>query len=300
MGGGKIRSGRLRRLWRDGRTRILFWTGLVALLFGVLDLGQPIEQLLYLARTQAQHKASGDIVIVGIDDKTLAEYQQVPLPRHVQAALADRLRELGARRVFYDFDFSLTTQPKEDQALATALERLHGRGTIAVRFVVDPLTKTKIDSFPHEMFRKHAHLGTINVQFMAHGTVWTVPYALTYGGHDYPSFAASLSGVHGRAGEMAPIDYSIDPASIPLLSAADVLDGTIARGSVEGKDILVGATSLRLGDEYQMPSRGAMPGVYGHVLGAETLKAGRPLALGWQLPLLLALALAAIAINLRR
>ena len=51
MGGKRIRTEWLRRLWRDGRTRILFWTGLVALLFGLLDIGQPIEHVLYVART---------------------------------------------------------------------------------------------------------------------------------------------------------------------------------------------------------------------------------------------------------
>src|SRR3954464_11487918 len=148
MGGGKIRSGRLRRMWRDGRTRILFWTGLVALLFGLLDLGQPIEQLLYVARAQVQHKASGGIVIVGGDERSLERIPRRPGPRRAHAALADRLNSLGAARVFFDFDFSLPSQQADDRAFAAALARLNGRGTLALRFIIDPITKKRVDSFP--------------------------------------------------------------------------------------------------------------------------------------------------------
>jgi EAL domain-containing protein (putative c-di-GMP-specific phosphodiesterase class I)/CHASE2 domain-containing sensor protein len=287
-------------MWRDGRTRILFWTGLVALLFGLLDIGQPIEHVLYLARAQAQHKASGSIVIVGIDEKSLERVPQVPWPRRTQAALVDQLNGLGAARVFFDFDFSLASQPTDDRLFADALGRLGGRATLGLRFLIDPLTGKRSDAFPLEALRKQAKLANINVQYMARGSVWNIPYALTYAGRDYPSFAAALANKSGPANEMFPVDYSIDPRSIPVISAADILDGRVRREAIQGKTIVVGATSLRLGDEFLMPRHGPAPAVYVHALGAETLMLGTPVVLGWSLPLLLAFGAATICAFARR
>lgn len=300
MGGKTIISGRIRRLWRDGRVRILFWCGLVALIFGALDLGQQIEQLLYVARAQAQRKASGNVVIVALDDRSLERIPQIPWPRGVHATLVDRLNALGVGRVFFDFDFSLPSEAKEDRALTAALRRLDGRGTLALRFLVDPLTGKKIDSFPLTMFRQHANLANINVQYMAHGSVWRVPYAMTYGGRAYPSFAAALAHKSGSIGEMFPIDYSIDPKTVPVVSAIDLLDGRIRPDAIRGKSVIIAATSLRFSDEFLMPRHGLAPAVYVQVLGAETLMIGVPVVVGWFLPFLLAFAAATICIVSRR
>jgi len=293
MGGRHLGSERLRALRRDSRARILLWVGFVALLFGVLDLGRIFEQTLYLARTQAQHKASGKIVIIGIDERSIERIPQVPWPRGVHATLADRLNALGAERVFFDIDFSLPSQPKEDKAFAAALARLQGRATLALRFLIDPLTGKRIDSFPLESLRRQSNLANINVQYMAHGSVWHVPYALTYGGRDYPSFAAALARKSGPTGEMFPIDYSIDARSVPIVSAIDVMDGRVRPEVIRGKTVIIATSTLRLGDEFLMPRHGPAPGVYVQVLGAETLMAGIPFVVGWFLPLLI-VALASI------
>jgi EAL domain-containing protein (putative c-di-GMP-specific phosphodiesterase class I)/CHASE2 domain-containing sensor protein len=300
MGGKRIRSDWLRHVWRDGRTRILFWTGLVALLFGLLDLGQPIEQLLYVARTQAQHKASGEIVIVAIDEHSLQRIPQIPWPRRTDAVLTDRLNSLGAARLFFDFDFSLPSQSADDHAFADALRRFNGRATLAIRFLIDPLTGKRVETFPIDMLRRSTRLANINVQYMAHGSVWNVPYALTYTGRPYPSLAAALARKSGPTGETFPIDYSIDPKSIPVLSAVDVLEGRVRPEAVRGKSIVVATTALRLGDEFLMPRHGPAPAIYVQVLGAETLMAGAPAKLGWLLPLLLAFGAAAACALARR
>jgi EAL domain-containing protein (putative c-di-GMP-specific phosphodiesterase class I)/CHASE2 domain-containing sensor protein len=301
MGGKRIRSEWLGRVWRDGPARVLFWTGLVALLFGVLDVGRPIENLLYVARTEAnEHKASGKIVIVAMDERSVDRIPLIPWPRSIHAKIADRLNSLGVDRVFYDLDFSLASRANEDQAFADALSRLNGRATLALRFVVDPLTGKRVDSFPLEKLRRQVHLANINAQYMAHGAIWQIPYALTYGGRDYPSFAASLARTSGPTGEMFPIDYSIDPASVPVVSAIDILEGRVRPEAVRGKTAVIAPATLRLGDEFIMPRRGPSPGVYAQILGAETLLAGTPLVLGWFLPLLFAAACAVVCVFARR
>jgi adenylate cyclase len=52
------------------------------------------------------HTASGSVVIVDIDTKSLAEYGQWPWPRYRIAQLLDRLREFGARSVCVDILFA--------------------------------------------------------------------------------------------------------------------------------------------------------------------------------------------------
>jgi EAL domain-containing protein (putative c-di-GMP-specific phosphodiesterase class I)/CHASE2 domain-containing sensor protein len=300
MGGRKVRA-EGRRAWRrDRRVRALFWASIAALLFGILDLGQPLEQDLLIARNSARlHKASGDIVLVGIDDRSLEQFQQWPWPRSLHAALADRLREAGARRVFFDIDFSIPTESKEDRALADAFRRLGGRVTVPVHFVIDPSTGERTDSFPAPILRPWVQLGSINTRYSAQGYVWGVPYALTYKGVDRPSFAASLAGVHGPTGEMFPIDYAVDARSVPVIGARDVLNRS-ALARLRGKDVVVGATSPRLNDIHNLPGYGQMPGSYIQIMGAETLKAGRPVAVGWLPPLLFAFVAALCCITRKR
>ncbi|MBV9931536.1 MAG: EAL domain-containing protein [Alphaproteobacteria bacterium] len=271
------------------------------MLFGLLDLGQPLEQFLYLARAHAnQHKASGKFVVIAMDERSVDRIPQIPWPRSVHAKLADRLNGLGAERVFFDLDFSLASTAAEDRAFAAALGRLGGRATLALRFVVDPLTGKRVDSFPYEPLRRQARLGSINAQYMAHGSIWNIPYALTYGRRDYPSFAASLARVEGPTGGMFPIDYSIDPKSVPVFSAVDILDGRVSSAALAGKTAIIAPATLRLGDEFIMPRHGPSPGVYAQVLGAETLLRGAPIVIGWWLPLLLASIAAGTAIFCRR
>ena len=73
------------------------------------------------------HKASGDIVLVKIDDASLREVGRWPWPRRYHAQLIDRLTEAGAKRIFFDIDFSDATDPADDQALRRRLEAVRAR-----------------------------------------------------------------------------------------------------------------------------------------------------------------------------
>src|SRR4029079_4777015 len=101
------------------------------------------------------------------------------------------------------------------------------------------------------------------------------------------------------SGEAYMLDYSIDPKSVPFVSAGDLLTGKIGLGQFAGKKVIIGAAAEILGDQYFIPGTGKMPGAYVHTIGAETLKRGTPVELGWLLPYLAALAIAAF-VALRR
>src|SRR5262249_29118584 len=55
-----------------------------------------------------------------------------------------------------------------------------------------------------------------------------------------------------------------------------------------------------LGDQYFIPGVGKMGGVFVQIIGAETLKTGKPIDLGWLPTLLLGVALTAFAITQRK
>lgn len=290
---GSIGNG-FRTLWGSARLRLLFLTTLAGLVFGAIEFGEPLEDSLLMLRNSARsHDASGDIVLIAIDDKSLKESGQWPWPRSHYAKLSDHLGEAGAKRVFFDIDFSSGTDPREDAAFAEALQRLKGRATLALRFVTDPVSGERTDNFPIAGLRKASGLAHINFRYSAQGAVWDIPYSLNYGGRPYPSFGASLSNSHGPEGATFPIDYSIDPRSVRVISAADLINGRVPPEAIRGKDALIGTTSLQLGDIASLPGHGRMAGAYIHLLGAETLKQGQPRNLGWLLPFLFGLALAA-------
>ena len=95
-----------------------------------------------------------------------------------------------------------------------------------------------------------------------------------------------------------PLDYSIRLQSIPTYlgerrpERTDQFDS-----SSRGKDVVIGVSQRLLGDRYFIPGYGRPCGVYVHAIGAETLKAGTPIDLGWIPRFLLALALPRLAVR---
>jgi EAL domain-containing protein (putative c-di-GMP-specific phosphodiesterase class I)/CHASE2 domain-containing sensor protein len=275
------------RRWRVG---LLVFAALFSFLFGLGGVGEPLEDLLRGARNLGrQHPASGDIVIAAIDDRSLEKMAQWPWPRRYHAQAIEKLHNLGADRIFVDIDFSSKSEPSDDEALYRALQQANRSVTLLVRFVDDSTTGVRSERIPLPNFRKEAELAHINLRYNYRGEVWTLPYSLEIGGQEYPSFASKLAKAPGDVGESFPVDYSVNPSTIPVLSMVDILEGRVGPEQVAGKTIILGATSAELGDQYLLPGYGYMSGVYLHVLGAETLKAGEPVGLGWFAPFCLAL-----------
>ena len=97
-----------------------------------------------------------------------------------------------------------------------------------------------------------------------------------------------------------PLDYSIDLKSIPILSGWRRADGRIGAKQLAGKDVLIGIGTDTIGDTYFIPGYGKAFGVHVHAIGAETLKSGRPVDLGWGLSFVFGLAAAALATKRRK
>ena len=274
--------------------KLLLWTALAALFLNFLGLTQVIDNFIRVSSNRFHmHHASGDIVLIPIDDSALRAVGSWPWPRRYQAQLVDKLTAAGAKQIFFDFTYESPSNPTDDGLLAAAIERSK-RVTLAERGQSGTNRELQQVPAPLEMFSRHARLGLIGVDYDYQNAVWTLPYSLSVNGTHLPSFATEMSGVEVRPGLFTP-DYSIDPASIPKVNAAKVLSGNFKPSQIAGKTVIIGANSEMVGDQYYIPGVGKMGGVFVQIIGAETLKEGIPINLKWGPPFLLALGLACYA-----
>ena len=275
-------------------TRTLGIIAVLGLVFGLVGMGEVVEDMLRIARNDLNPiNASGDIVLVEIDDYSQREGGAWPWKRSVQAAMIDKIEQAGAKRVVADLSYDFATDPAEDKRFAETLERWHNI-VLPVQVRLGDWNGDRVFKQPLAAFRSHVTLGTITVYYNYAGAVWKMPYALEAGGRSYRSLASLLSGVEGPSGKMFPVDYRFRMNSIPRLSAVDILSGRADLSRLKGKTVVIGPTAMTLGDLYAVPGRSRYGGVVTHIYAAETLKLGRPIDLGW-LPALLAGMLFAVA-----
>jgi len=288
----------LRRKERQLRTerprKLLIWALALGLLHGLIGGLEIDENLLRVARNHLnQRDASGDIVLVAIDEKALREVGRWPWPRSRYADLVNAIGAARPKRQVHDFLFSDKSVPAEDQKLADALQR---NDNVALAYL--PRTgaqggETK-DVQPLPMFAKHAEMASISVRYNYANEVWTIPYSAGPKSARYPTFAAAIAGERPQSEAEFRVNYAFRPDSIKVISAADLLNGKADPSLLTGRTVVVGGTAKALGDVYTVPGWGKMGGVFVSIIGAETLMAGHPLDLGW-LPGFLLSAIAATA-----
>lgn len=280
--------------------KLLLWTAIAGLVFGLIGFGEVADDLLRTTRNLLHwHKASGQIVLVKIDDNSLREVGRWPWPRRYHAKLIDQLTGAGAKRIFIDVGFFGSTDEADDSAFENALKRSN-RVILAVRTRVGQGSGQEEDAPPLPRFRSHAKLGTISWFYNYETAVSRIPYSTSWQGHQIPSFASLLSGRTGEPDATFAPDYSVDPNSIPTVSAGAILDGKFDPRSIRGKDVLIGTASEGIGDQFFVPGTGKLGGAYVHIIAAETLRSGTPINIGWIPLYLIALCVAAIAIRQRK
>jgi EAL domain-containing protein (putative c-di-GMP-specific phosphodiesterase class I)/CHASE2 domain-containing sensor protein len=251
------------------------------LVFGLIGFGEIAEDDLRVARNSFhQHNASGDVVVVKVDDRALREFGNWPWARRRHAELIDRLTREGAAGIFFDINFSYASDPADDRMFADVIRR-SGRVTLLARSKLGSHDGEEVDSKPLPTLMSGARIATASVRYNYQNAVWRLAYGMRSGGEAIPSLAAAVSGVTKRTTGDFPIDYSLRIESIPAFSAGDILNGKVSAKEIAGKRVLVGTDSDVIGDKYFIPGYGRAGGVYVHAFGAETLKSGTPVDLGW-------------------
>ena len=276
--------------------KLLLWAAVASLLFGAVQFGEILEDALRVARNSLHPTAaSGQIVFVGIDERSVREVGSWPWPRSVQGGLIERAHEAGAKEIYFDVVHVGPTKPQEDAAFATALRKA-GNVVLPVReTALNSGTDTQ-EAKPHAPFIRDAKLGGITVAYNYQNAAWILPTRNKSSLGSLPTFATLLADYHQASPASYRADYSVDPNSIPYVSAADLFRGNINANALKGKKLLIALDSEALGDRYWIPGRGKMAGGYIQVLGAETLLRGVPADFGFIPPLLLCLGLCCLIV----
>ncbi|ANY20529.1 Phytochrome-like protein cph2 [Tsuneonella dongtanensis] len=263
------------------RRKIAAWAILIGLIAGFFDLPLPIEDTARAIRSAVRmHAADQSVVVVTVDDRSLNELSVNDPLRSDDARFLDRLFELGARRVFFDRAYADLTVESEDRQFRDALDRHKPHvylGAMADFRQVDGRT---VSIVPHPYFRPHASVVSLYGLEGPLGLSTKFPGQSRVHGAIYPSLSVALAGVQPFAGKYR-VDFSIDHATVPIVSYIDVLKGRAGRSDFAGRDVVVAPSSRVTQDYHPVPYRAPAPGAVLHVLGAETLRNGIPRDLSW-------------------
>jgi adenylate cyclase len=291
-------------------------------LFSSLDLRT--SDLLFQPKTQ--DATSRKVVIVSIDDKSLADLGQFQSwPRSHYAVVIDNLSKAGARAVVVDLLFSEpgTGDAQLAQSVAAAGNVIMPEvGSDASGAYTEPFLKP----LPELASAVYA-LGATNITPDADGIVRKLPAVVSYG-TDVPALSLAAvakylerpsvleSGIDNGAlqfngrnlplvdGNQLLINYrhaADNDSAFTQVSFSDVVNGTVDPAVFKGRIVLIGATATGLGDYFWTPL-GRMNGVEIHanaismILDASFLK---PVSRPYTLALIGLLALACGYVSIR-
>ncbi len=233
--------------------------------------------LLELQYRLLERKATGSLIVVGIDARSLQRLDVWPWPRSYYAVVVDRLAAAGARAIALDVDFSSHSTAESDALLAEAFDRANGRIILPVfkqRATATDGDSGFVYSAPIPELQKRGRLAAINVQPTSDGRVWWDRATDLWKGWRIPTVAGMLAGQDERRPDVFLIDYGIRPESLPVLSFADVMSGHFDAAAVAGKAVIIGSMAVELGDYYPVPIYSALPGVVVQALATESLLQG--------------------------
>ena len=226
-------------------------------------------------------QATGDIVLVAIDPRSIEEIGVWPWPRTLHAQLIDRLEGAGASDIAFDVDFSSPSTPASDQAFAEALQKASGSVVLPSfgQVVADPEHGKSVHvNRPLPEFGKQSWSAIVNVRIEPDGLVRRYLYGELLEGKFLPSLGALLAGQYEDREDSLQIDFSIAAASVPAVSYVDVLRGDPAvLNKLASKKVIIGATAIELGDHFSVPGGQVIPGVLLQTLAAESILQGRAL-----------------------
>ncbi len=243
------------------------------------------------------------IVIVAINDASLAKIGRWPWPRTVHAELITKITEAGAGAIGYDVNFPESSDAESDAALARAI-RAAGNVVLPVelplqivggKLLFEP--GAAVRSIPLIQSAAKA-VGHTNTPQDADGIVRRLPLSVAASdGSSIRSFsyemaalalpsAPALTTIPGDRFARMTVNYPGAPGRVfKTVAASDILQGTADLSVFRNAIVFVGATAQDLHDQQNVPtSRGvAMSGVEIHASAFDTIASRawlRPVS-GW-------------------
>jgi PAS domain S-box-containing protein len=286
-----------RRLIRKRGTSPAAIAVLTALALAAFGWIEPLEhRLMELRFWLSERPATGDLVVVELDNKSIEAIGVWPWPREQHAALIDRLTEAGARGIAFDIDFSSASTPAGDAALVAALSRAAPPVVLPVFKQYASLQRQEDQlrhTAPLPRFAAESRLASVNLQPGTDGLVRRYSLTQSSDGNMFLSMGAAFATVDQPSVDSFYLDYGIRPETIPHISYADIIDGKVDEARLRGKFIIVGATAIELGDDVTVPIYRSLPGVTLQALAYESIVQDRMLlrsspAVTWIVVLVLA------------
>lgn len=256
------------------------------------QLTAPIDNLLFdVAARLRPTKPDERILLVEIDDESLAAIGRWPWPRSVHARALDVLARDGPAAIGYDVLF-LQPSP-DDPALADAVRQA---SPVILPMLPDRGAGEGAQRPPPAIGAAAAGLGSVDVTIDGDGVVRRFPHAAAGG---VPSMAELLARQLDPAIPKAQADSARDadpdrliafavPGSFRRIPFASLADGSVPSAFVAGKVVLVGGVAAGFGERFLVPpSAGRL--MSGVELQANILNAllhdgfYRPLAPAWQM-----------------
>ncbi|WP_160604731.1 CHASE2 domain-containing protein [Pontixanthobacter aquaemixtae] len=231
--------------------------------------------------------ASEDIVIVAIDDRSLAALGPWPWSRDVHARLVEAMSEDGARQIIYDVLFLEPTDPEADRRFADSIERA-GNVILPHTFGVTSDSGDIGPVYPlAELVGGARGVGHVSTEPDPDGVLRRFALYIGDGDKAYPQLTVaavqSLSGPAGQdavavpeAAEKWPVIPMSPAGSFSTASASSVVDGSLPPGFLSDKIVIIGATAQGMGDRYSVAAGQItlMPGVETQANLLNTLRGG--------------------------
>ncbi|HEX6026358.1 MAG TPA: adenylate/guanylate cyclase domain-containing protein [Solirubrobacter sp.] len=248
-----------------------------------------------------------DVVVVGIDDKTLATPGvQYPVARAMQAQVIENLAKAGAGVIAYDLEVS---EPSDDaKGDAAFIEAVRDASNVVLATTdVFPLSSTQVLAFGNGLAYSRGQPALAQVIEDADGRVRRMPFSF----EGLPLFSlVAAERLRGQPVELPPgddawIPYAGPEYTLKFVSYIDVVEGNFKPADVRGKAVVVGAAQSSLQDLHHTSTTTnfRMPGPEIQATMISTALRGFPLhSAPWWLDALLVFALAAVAplVALRR
>lgn len=231
-------------------------------------------------------QASDNIVIVAIDEKSLAHLGRWPWPRELLAGVLDKLG--NARAVGLDLVLAEpSANPESDLALSNAITR-HGR--VYLPAVPEVSNNQLVETLPLPAFARAAKgVGMIDYPLDSDGLIRRTYLSSGLGQPRWTGFSALVAGITPPTPEPVPSQPRLTPRwersnerllpyldsehSFPVLSLVDVLDTEGRIASLTGKTVYIGVTASGLGDTHLTPIQHGKPATSGVVINAATTQA---------------------------
>lgn len=245
------------------------------------------------------------LMVVGIDDESIALVGRWPWDRSIHAQMIDNMAADGALLIGYDVTFANanTSDPEGDQALADAIAAA-GIVVLGETAILEPVGDPPVAEqvfHPLEILADGAAgIGHTNTYPDTDGVVRALPPVIE---DPNGSLISSLSFALAQlaTGQSGPVTIRPDgvqvgglavrtvekhlleinyAAGFPTVRAVDLIEGNFAPGTFDGKIVLVGATALGLGDLVATPLDKAnrQPGVEVHANALNTVLTGNYIA----------------------